>query len=170
MSVARFIADQRTTHRVPHAVTCRVLQVSESWFYKWRDHVPTTRAARRGELDAEVAGRFRDSGCTYGSPRIHRDLIEAGWRVSEKTVADSMRRQGLQGRKPKRRKGLTKQDKAAPSFPDLLRRDFSAAAPNRKWCGDMTEIPTDEGKLYLASVLDRSPPAPARSCNGCATT
>ena len=65
-----------------------------------------------------------------------------------------MRRQGLQGRKPKRRRGLTKQDKSAPVFADLLRRDFTAAAPNQKWCGDITEIPTDEGKLYLASVLD----------------
>jgi putative transposase len=70
------------------------------------------------------------------------------------TVADSMRRQGLAGRKPRRPRGLTKQDKKAPKFPDLLRRDFIAAAPNQKWCGDMTEIPTDEGKLYLASVLD----------------
>jgi transposase InsO family protein len=74
--------------------------------------------------------------------------------VNEKTVAESMRRQGLQGRKPKRRRGLTKQGKTAPAFPDLLRRDFTADAPNRKWCGDVTEIPTDEGKLYLATVLD----------------
>jgi putative transposase len=70
------------------------------------------------------------------------------------TVADSMRRQGLQGRKPRHSKGLTKQDKTAPKFPDLLKRDFTAPAPNVKWCGDITEIPTDEGKLYLASVLD----------------
>ena len=70
------------------------------------------------------------------------------------TVADSMRRQGLQGRKPKRPRGLTRQDKAAPTFPDLVRRDFTAAAPNLKWCGDLTEIPTDEGKFYLATVLD----------------
>ena len=74
--------------------------------------------------------------------------------MSVNTVADSMRRQGLQGRTLKRRKGLTRQDKKAPKFPDLLRRDFTASAPNRKWCGDITEIPTDEGKLYLASVLD----------------
>ena len=74
--------------------------------------------------------------------------------MSEKTVADSMRRQGLLGRKPKRRKGLTRQDKTAPKFPDLLSRDFTAPAPNLKWCGDITEIPTDEGKLYLATVLD----------------
>jgi hypothetical protein len=68
------------------------------------------------------------------------------------TVADSMRRQGLQGRKPKRRRGLTRQDRTAPKFPDLLYRDFTAPA-NVKWCGDITEIPT-EGKLFLASVLD----------------
>ena len=74
--------------------------------------------------------------------------------MSVNTVADSMRRQGLQGRKPKRRRGLTRQDKSAPKFPDLVQRDFTAPAPNVKWCGDMTEIPTDEGKLYLATVLD----------------
>jgi transposase InsO family protein len=64
------------------------------------------------------------------------------WTVSENTVADSMRRQGLQGRKPKRRKGTTKQDKTAPKFPDRLRRDFTAPEANVKWCGDMTDIPT----------------------------
>jgi transposase InsO family protein len=68
--------------------------------------------------------------------------VEAGWTVSVNTVADSMRRQGLQGRKPKRRRGLTRQDRSAPKFPDLLHRDFTAAAPNVKWCGDITEIPT----------------------------
>lgn len=97
---------------------------------------------------------FEGSKRTYGSPRIYADLLEEGWRISVNTVADSMRRQGLQGRKPKRPKGLTKQDKKAPKFPDLLRRDFSGSAPSCKWCGDITEIGTDEGKLYLASVLD----------------
>ena len=70
------------------------------------------------------------------------------------TVADSMRRQGLQGRRPKHRKGLTRQDAKAPKFPDLVHRNFTAMAPNVRWCGDVTEIPTDEGKLYLATVLD----------------
>src|SRR5206468_9385925 len=124
VSVARFIADQRTKHRVPHAFTCRVLEISESWFYKWHDRLATRRQRRRAELDAEVRRLFDASDRTYGSPRIHTDLVEAGWTVNEKTVAESMRRQGLQGRKPKRRKGLTVQDKAAPKFPDLLRRDF----------------------------------------------
>ena len=66
-----------------------------------------------------------------------------------------MRRQGLVARRIKRRNGLTKQDKTAPKFPDLVKRDFTAAAPNRKWVGDMTEIPTESGqKLYLATVID----------------
>jgi putative transposase len=154
VSVARFIADQRTFYRVPYAVCCAILGVSVSWLYKWLDRPATARQQRRGELDAEVLKLFKASKGTYGSPRIHADLLEAGWTISVNTVADSMRRQGLQGRKPKHSRGLTRQDRKAPKFPDLLKRDFTATGPNLKWCGDMTEIPTDEGKLYLATVLD----------------
>jgi transposase InsO family protein len=154
VSVARFIADQRTFYRVPVAVCCAILGISIGWFYKWIKTPVSDQLRRRRELDAAVVGLFDASGRTYGSPRIHRDLLEAGWSVGENTVADSMRRQGLFGRKPKRRKGLTKQDRAAAKFPDLLRRDFTAPAPNVRWCGDITEIPTGEGKLYLATVLD----------------
>ena len=154
MSVARFVADQRTFYRVPVAVCCAILGLSVGWFYKWIKAPVTGQTLRRRELDAKVAELFQASQRSYGSPRIHADLLEAGWRVGENSVADSMRRQGLFGRKPKRRRGLTRQDKKAATFPDLLRRDFSSPAPNRKWCGDITEIPTGEGKLYLATVLD----------------
>ena len=220
MSVVRFIADQRTFYRVPHAFTCRVLMVSPSWFYKWRDRPPTARQARRALLDEAVRQAFAASEASYGSPRIHADLIDpelshpeladlvveplaevmelptrpadeepAGeatgeilseaaasdedrdcllgklsgpdrlahalpWRVSVNTVADSMRRQGLQGRKVKRNRGLTRQDKTAPKFPDLLKRDFTAATINARWVGDITEIPTAEGKLFMATVID----------------
>ena len=154
MSVARFIADQRTFYRVPYAVCCVILGVSQSWFYKWFNRPATTGQRRRAELDAAVLKMFNASTRTYGSPRIHADLLEAGWMLSVNTVADSMRRQGLQGRKPKHSKGLTRQDRKAPKFPDLLKRDFTAPGPNVKWCGDITEIPTDEGKLYMATVLD----------------
>ena len=154
MSVARFIADQRTFYRVPVAVCCAFLGVSVGWFYKWVKAPVTAATQRRRELDAAVLKLFTASGRTYGSPRIHRDLVEAGWTVGENTVADSMARQGLFGRKPKRSRGLTRQDRTAPKFPDLLNRDFTAEAPNLKWCGDITEIPTGEGKLYLATVLD----------------
>jgi transposase InsO family protein len=134
------------------------LGVSESWFYKWHDRAPTAREQRRAELDAAVRASFDDSGGTpgtYGSPRVWEDLVEAGWRVSKKTVAASMARQGLAGRSPKRkRRSLTRPDKAAAPIPDLVRRDFTATEINQRWCGDLTEIPTDEGKLYLATVED----------------
>jgi len=158
MSVASFIASQRTEHRVPHAKCCRWLGVSPSWFYKWRDRPPTLRQRRRTELDEAVRASFGESGGnpgTYGSPRVFEDLVEAGWRVSVNTVAASMARQGLQGRSPKRkRRSLTRPDKAADPIPDLIGRDFSAERIDQRWCGDLTEVPTDEGKLYLATVLD----------------
>ena len=161
MSVARFVADQRTKFRVPHTMTCALLGVSVSWFYKWigragePDGVYTDTDRRRGQLDAAVAAAFGKAKGLHGSPRLVADLRDLGWEVSEKTVADSMRRQGLVARKIKRRGGLTKQDKTAPKFPDLLKRVFTADAPNQKWVGDITEIPTECGqKLYLATVID----------------
>ena len=158
MTVASFIASQRTEHGVSHARSCRALDVPESTFYKWRDRPPTPRQARRVELDAAVKASFDESGGTpgtYGSPRVFEDLVEAGWRVSKKSVAASMARQGLAGRGPKRkRRSLTRPDKAAAPIPDLVKRDFAAGVINQRWCGDLTEIPTDEGKLYLATVLD----------------
>lgn len=154
MSRAAFIADQKASYRVPYAVSCRALGVSESWFHKWHDRPPAPAAQRRAEVDQAVTAAFTASKGTYGSPRIHRDLVEDGWKISEKTVAKSMARQHLVARSKKRRKGLTRPDKRKRPFGDLVKRDFTAPAPNVKWCGDMTEIPTDEGKLYLATALD----------------
>lgn len=85
---------------------------------------------------------------------MHAELREAGWVLTKKTVAASMARQGLVARSKKRFRCLTRPDSRAVPFADLVRRDFSAPAPNLKWCGDMTEIPTLEGKLYLADVED----------------
>jgi putative transposase len=155
VSVASFVAAQRTDHGVPHAVSCRALEVSESWFYKWRDRPRTPRQQRRVRLDADVKRSFVASDGDYGSPRVRADLRADGWRVSKKSVEASMARQGLVGRSTRRRfRSLTRPDKAAPPAPDLVRRDFTAPAINVKWCGDLTEIPTDEGKLYLAHVED----------------
>jgi putative transposase len=167
VSVARFIADQRTMHRVPHTVVCALLGVSLAWFYKWLSRAEgpgaasglhTDRDRRRDTVDRAVKVAFSKARGMHGSPRLHPDLVAAGWKVSEKTVADSMRRQGLVARRIRRRNGLTRQDKTAPKFPDLLKRDFTAVRPNAKWVGDMTEIPTGvDGrgpKLYLATVID----------------
>ena len=167
MSVARFIADQRTKYRVAHTVTCLLLGVSLAWFYKWRDRALgpaassglfTIRDRRRDTIDRAVKVAFGKARGLHGSPRLHADLRDDGWSVSEKTVAESMRRQGLVARRIKRRNGLTKQDKTAPKFPDPIKRDFTAEAPNLRWVGDMTEIPTGADgkgpKLYLATVID----------------
>ncbi len=167
MSVARFIADQRTMYLVPHAVVCALLGVSVSWFYKWlgrsQSHgaaggLHTPRDRRRDTVDRAVAVAFKKARGLHGSPRLHADLLEDGWKLSEKTVADSMRRQGLVARRIRRRNGLTRQDKTAPKFPDLLKRDFTADRPNARWVGDMTEVPTGPDgrgpKLYLATVID----------------
>jgi len=163
VSVARFIADQRTKYQVPHTVVCALLGVSLAWFYKWiaRANGPaagsglhTKRDRRRDTIDRAVAVAFRKARGLHGSPRLHADLRDDGWQVSEKTVADSMRRQGLIARRIKRRNGLTRQDKTAPKFPDLLKRNFTAEGPNARWVGDITEVPTASGKLYLATVID----------------
>lgn len=155
MTVSGFIAAQRTDHGVPHTVACRALDVSTSWFYKWHDRPPTARQRRRAALDEAVKRSFDESGGTYGSPRVLDDLREWGWRVSKKTVETSMARQELVARPTRRkRRSLTKQDKTAPPIIDLLKREFNATVINEKWCGDLTEIPTDEGKLYLATVED----------------
>jgi putative transposase len=157
MTVASFIASQRASYDVPHVISCRALRISESWFYKWRDREPSERDIRRAELDKSVEEIFSDSGGnprTYGSPRIHAELLDAGWKVSEKTVAQSMTRQGLVARPKRRFRSLTRPDKAADPIPDLVNRQFTAEKTDEKWCGDLTEIPTDEGKLYLAIVID----------------
>jgi putative transposase len=154
VSVAAFIGSQRTEHGVPHAVSCRALGLSESWFYKWHHRLPTPRQVRRAELAEKIREFFDASGGTYGSPRITLDLWAAGYQVSENTVAQLMAQLGLAGRTPRRRpRHLTKQGRR-PAAPDLVRRKFIAVAPNVLWCGDLTEVDTDEGKLYLATVLD----------------
>jgi putative transposase len=152
--VAGFIAAQREGRGVPHAVSCRALGVSQSWFYKWKDGVLPPRAARRERLKAEIARLFGEREGKDGSPRITAALREAGWRVSENTVAALMREQGLAARRKKRRRAATRPGKGRWRAPDQVKRKFAAAGINRRWYGDGTEIATGEGKLYLDSVLD----------------
>ena len=154
MSVAAFISSQRAEHRVPHATACRALGVSPSWFYKWQERPPSPRQRRRAELDEAVKDAFDASGGTYGSPRITAELKAAGWQISKNTVAAVMAAQQLVARPKRRRRSLTRPDKTARRAPDLLHRNFTAPAPNVKWCGDLTEIPSGDGKLYLAAVED----------------
>ena len=152
--MAGFIAAQRVEHQVPYATACRALGVSQAWFYKWRDGDASPRHARRAQLSEAIKQLFAAHHGKFGSPRITDDLREAGWVVSEKTVAAIMREQGLVARAKWRRRHTTRQGKGRWRAPDLIGRDFPASRLNQKWYGDGTEIVTDEGKLFLDSVLD----------------
>jgi transposase InsO family protein len=153
--VAAFIAAQRDVHGVPHAVACRALGVSQSWFYKWRSGVLPPAAARRVRLGAEVAARFAARKGKDGAPRITSALREDGWRVSKNTVAGLLRGRGLFARPGRRgRRGTTRAGKGRWRAPDLVGRKFAADGLNGKWYGDGTEFVTGEGKLFLDSVLD----------------
>ena len=152
--MAAYIASQRESRGIPHAVSCRALGVSPSWFYKWKDGDRSPRRARREWLKAEVARLFAEHKGKRGSPMITADLRDLGWRVSKNTVAALMAEMGLAARPKKRRKGTTRPGKGRWRAPDLVKRDFPAEQVNVKWYGDGTDIDTDEGKLYLDSVLD----------------
>jgi putative transposase len=129
--------------------------VSQAWFYKWRRGDVSLRRKRRAALAALIAYLFARHHGSYGSPRITVDLRDLGWRVSENTVAKLMAEQHLVARRKRRRRSLTKADRSARKAPDALQRDFTPPQqPNVRWCGDLKEIPTDEGKLDLAAVLD----------------
>lgn len=152
--MAGFIAAQRAEHKVPQATACRALAVSPAWFYKWRHGDPSPQHARREQLKTAIRRLFAAHRGTYGSPRITADLREEGWRVSENTVAKVMAELGLQARRKRRRKNTTRQGRGRWWAPDLVKREFGAGGLNRKWYGDGTEVPTDEGTCYLDSVLD----------------
>ena len=106
----------------------------------------TTRDRRRDTVDRAVKVAFGKARGLHGSPAAAADLLDAGWKVSEKTVADSMRRQGLVARRIRRRNGLTRQDKTAPKFPDLLKRDFTADAAQRALGGRHDRDPHGHGR------------------------
>jgi putative transposase len=152
--VANFIAAQRADFQIPYATSCRALSLSQAWFYKWQHGDASPAHARRERLTAEIRRLFAEHRGTYGSPRIAAELREAGWRVGENTVAALMHQLGLAARRRKRRKQTTRQGRGRWRAADLIGRDFGTDRLNHKWYGDGTEILTDEGKLYLDSVLD----------------
>jgi putative transposase len=134
----------------------RVLRVSRSGFYTWRHRQkqPSPRQQYRRQLDEAVQQTFKSKKGRSGSPRLVRDLIDAGHSYDRKTVANSMRRQGLRAKAAKKFKATTNSKHNLPVAPNLLQQDFSATAPNQKFVGDITYLWTDEGWLYLATVID----------------
>jgi len=142
----------RACHRV--ATMCRVLGVSPSGYYAWRQRPPSPRQASDAVLSARIRSIHRDSRGTYGRPRVHAELADNGWRIGGKRAARLMRAEGIAG--VSRRQG-TVTTVAGPERrpqPDLVERDFTAQAPDELYVADITYIPTWSGFLYLAIVLD----------------
>jgi len=133
---------------------CKVLDVSRSGYYAWRKRPVSAREMANQELYKKIEAVYNESHKTYGSPRIYRRLKRDGVTCSEKRVARLMRLQDLRAEQTKQYKATTRRDKSHPVAPNLLQRDFVAERPNQKWLSDITYIPTQEGWLYLAVVLD----------------
>ena len=151
MSAFRFIEREKATI----AIACRVLGISQSGFHAWRARPKSRRALEDEVLSLEIRRIHQDSRGTYGAPRIHAELrLGHGVRCGRKRVARLMRQAGLSGVTRRRRyRSARGVRETAPAF-DLVQRDFQAAAPGALWVADITYVPTDEGFLYLAVVLD----------------
>jgi putative transposase len=138
----------------PISVLCRVLKVSRSGYYDWKDRPPSRRDQENAALTQSIREIHDRSRRTYGSPRVHAELKALGVRCSRKRVARLMRKAALRGCIRGRGKRTTRRDLYATLPPDLLKRNFASAAPNKIWTADITYINTWEGFLYLAFILD----------------
>jgi len=133
---------------------CRVLAVSASGYYAWRKRPPSARARADVELTSRIIAIHQYSRATYGAPRIHEELLAARLQLGRKRVARLMKAAGLCGVSRRKWVTTTVRERGARPAPDLVERNFAAAAPNRLWVADITYIPTWAGFLYLAVVLD----------------
>jgi putative transposase len=138
----------------PIAFMCTRLEVTTSGFYAWRKRPPSARALADGALLKEVRAIHAASGGRYGSPRVHRELAAKGLSASKHRVARLMRENGLRGKRRRKFRHTTDSNHSMPVAPNTLARDFTADAPNEAWVTDITYIPTGEGWLYLAAILD----------------
>lgn len=133
---------------------CRMLDVSKSGYFCWRDgREPPRRSADRA-LGVRIRAIHAESEERYGSPRIHKELKSQGERISRKRIERIMRLEGVSVTPRQRFVVTTDSDHDLPIAPNLLEQDFTAAAPNQKWVSDITYIPTDEGWLFLAGTVD----------------
>jgi putative transposase len=138
----------------PVATMCRVLDISSSGFYAWRQRHLSARAVADVHLSAEITAVHRMSQGTYGVPRIHAELSARGMHVGRKRIARLMRGLAIQG--VSRRKAIvtTVRSETARPAPDLVERQFAVTGPDRLWVADITYVPTWSGFLYLAVVVD----------------
>jgi len=133
---------------------CLVLGVSASAYYAWRGRPESRRVREDRRLLVEIKAIHLAKREVYGSPRIHAELKARGLRLGEKRVSRLMRAGGIQAKQKRKFKATTDSRHSHPVAPNLLERDFEASTPNQKWVADITYIPTREGWLYLAAILD----------------
>jgi transposase InsO family protein len=133
---------------------CTALNVSPSGYYAWRQRPPSAREMENQALFQDIQTVYDDNHGLYGSPRIHAELKAQGKACGKNRIARLMRLRHLRARQVRRFKVTTKRDPSHPVASNLLKRDFVADRPNQKWLGDITYIPTQEGWLYLATLLD----------------
>jgi putative transposase len=148
----QFIRDHREDF--PVRLMCRVLDVSSSGFYDWLERPESPRAVENRALVAKIQAIHGDSRRTYGSPRVHASLQDAGYRIGRNRVARLMRDNAIRARTKRKFRVTTDSRHDHPVAPNRLDRQFEVAAPNTVWVADISYIPTREGWLYLAVVLD----------------
>ena len=140
--------------RWPIATQCRVVGVSTSGYYAWRQRAPSQRRRDDLVLGDRIEAHYRQPQYTYGRPRIQADLPDAQNHVIDRRVARLISERNLQGASRRKAFTTTISDKNARPAPDLVNRQFTAAAPDQLWIPDITYVPTTAGFLFLAVVLD----------------
>jgi putative transposase len=135
-------------------LVCRVLGVSRSGFYAWKERAPSRRRCQDEVLARRIKAVHERSQGTYGAPRIHAELAAEGVHVGRKRVARVMRENRIRGISRRKWITTTVRDHSASAAPDLVKRDFVVQGPNRLWVADITYVPTWAGFLYVAVVLD----------------
>lgn len=145
---------QEHQNEFPVQRMCQVLSVSASGYYAWQRRPVSPRVQANEELLPKIRAIHSQSRKTYGSPRVHAELKEYGFHVGKNRVARLMRRENLCGQRKKKQPRTTNSQHSHPVAPNRLNREFHASRPNEKWLADITYIPTAEGWLYLAVVLD----------------
>lgn len=133
---------------------CSVFKISRSGYYQWIRRKPSQRDKRRKRLEQQVRRVFVDSRRLYGSTKIWEALKKKGVQVSEKTIARLMKELGLKSRTVKKHKATTNSNHTQPVAENVLNQQFTSQAPNQVWMTAITYVPTGEGWLYLASVMD----------------
>lgn len=144
-------------HRVDYSLQamCQCFSVSRSGYYAWLQRKPSQRHQRRQALDEQVKTLFHKHKQRYGAERLQRKIPkENGQPYDLKTIAASLKRQGLVAKAARKFKATTNSKHNLPVFNNRLQQDFSATTPNQKWAGDMTYLWTEEGWLYLAVIID----------------